>query len=153
MSQPEPEPVGDINIVKELSGSHGPRSGMTDDMYVEIIRRWTGHVRTATQKYDWEPTDADFTTFRGIVERLAVADIRWSFDRTDKMAKGMHDSAMKDLEDMIGKSSDAGKPTVANISKGFESWPRNPSAIPYTSIKKNRPSGGINNSYDYPWRF
>ena len=129
-------PIGQIDNVKQLAGGYGPRSGMTDDMYADIISRWDAHIRTATQKYDWSETDADFNTFRGIVERFAAAEIRWSFNRSDSEATKFFKEASEWLNEMVSKSTAAGASKTPNISKKFGSYPTNASALPFFAIKR-----------------
>lgn len=138
-----PEPtIAELFKVKGMAGNRGPRSGMTDNRYKAFINRAEGFVKTETGKFDWDSGDADFPAIRGIVERLAAAEIRWVFNSKDKEAEEMYSTAIKSLTQFMAASEEAGKPQTVLEVKPFQSWPANSLARPYTGIKKTLGTAG-----------
>lgn len=127
-------------------------------MYATIIGRWDSYLMTTTQKYDWVAEDSDYNTIRGIIERLAAAEIRWMIDKRDTDAAVFWKSAMQDLEMLLGKSSVAGQPLSngINVAAPHGSYPANLAGSHFTGLKKQHPGGFLVNSelgIYYPYRF
>lgn len=158
MSAPE-EPIGRIDVVKTLTGNRGPRSGFSDQMYTDIIGRWTSMLRTMTKKYDWVPADPDYNTVRGIIERFAAAEIKWMINKQDITASAFYKSAQSDLEMLLEHSAVAGKPESngINIAQPHGSFPASPTGSYFTGLRKRHPGTNVlvnsELSIFYPWRF
>jgi hypothetical protein len=136
-------PIADGPTVRAKAGGRSTTT-LPDTLLNTIIEQTDAYVKMYTRKYDWAPSHNDYHVIKRASELLASADIRKMFNDKDEEADEQRKEAMKDLDNIIQNSVEAGRPTNVR-QRRYVSWPASAVGVVYLNdgISVDRATEGV----------